>query len=193
MDAARRMKPRDRFRYGWRDVRRIGPDGKTHWVQIPLTREDVLHPRFGDVTPKDSAHAGDRFYLYQVCKARLAGDPTALVLSDTQVVWDVAALRHHSPDLTVFFGVRPRPVWYSFSVREEGVRPALIVEVTSPNTRGIDLQTKRRQYFRAGVPLYAILDQLPGRRDAPRRLRLLAYRRGRRGYERLPEDEHGRV
>jgi colicin import membrane protein len=200
MDAARdtsrrptRRKTADPFRYGWRDVHRTGPDGKREWVQLPLTREDVLHPEFGDVIVENDAHALDCTYLLEVCRARLADDPTALVLSDCKVQWDIPALRHHSPDLAVIFGVQPRPVWYSFNVKTEGVRPALLVEVTSPNTRSIDLRKKRIQYYQAGVPFYAILDQLPGPKGGVRRLRLLAYRRGQRGFERLPEDANGRV
>jgi hypothetical protein len=191
----RRPKSGDRFRYGWRDVQRTGPDGKKRLVRSPLTREDVLHPQYGDVIVESNAHSCDLRYLSEVCEARLADDPTAVVLSDVKVIWDVPGVRHHSPDVAVILGVdrRGRWRWRSFSVRREGVRPALIIEVTSPNTRGTDLRDKRRQYFRVGVPLYAILDDLPGPEDAPRRLRLLAYRRGRRGYERLPEDEHGRV
>jgi Uma2 family endonuclease len=191
----RRPKSADRFRYGWRDVHRTGPDGKKHWVQVPLTREDVLHPQYGDVIVESNEHSRDIEYLAEVCEARLADDPTALILRDVKVIWDTPGVRHHSPDVAVILGVsRPRrPRWRSFSVRREGVRPALIIEVTSHNTRGTDLRDKRRQYFQVGVPLYAILDDLPGPEDAPRRLRLLAYRRGRRGFERLPESEQGRV
>ena len=76
----------------------------------------------------------------------------------------------------------------------EKVRPKLIVEVTSPSTRHGDLVTKRRQYYRAGVDYYVIFDELPQRRmDAPRQLRILAYRRGQRGYERLELNEQGRL
>jgi len=192
---ARRRKPADRFRYGWRDVWRKGADGKKRLVQVPLTRDDVLHPRYGDGIVESNAHSRDLRYLSDVCETRLAGDPTALVLSDVKVIWDAPGVRHHSPDVAVILGVdlRGRTTWRSFSVRREGVRPALLIEVTSHNTRGTDLRDKRRQYFQVGVPLYAVLDDLPGPEDGPRRLRLLAYRRGRRGFERLPENQHGRV
>jgi Uma2 family endonuclease len=192
---ARRRKAPDRFRYGWRDVWRKGADGKKRLVQVPLTREDVLHPQYGDVIVESNAHGRDLRYLSDVCETRLADDPTALVLSDVKVIWDVPGVRHHSPDVSVILGVdlRGRSYWRSFSVRREGVRPALIIEVTSHNTRGTDLRDKRRQYFQVGVPLYAILDDLPGPDESPRQLRLLAYRRGRRGFERLPENEQGRV
>ncbi len=36
------------FRFGWRDVQQIGPDGSKRWVQAPLTQEDALHPQESD-------------------------------------------------------------------------------------------------------------------------------------------------
>ena len=38
--------------------------------------------------------------------------------------------------LAVIFGVRERQNWGTFFVAKEGVRPALIIEVTSPNVVG---------------------------------------------------------
>jgi len=39
--------PRDNdpFRYGWRFMHRVGPDGREDLEQVPLTLEDVLHPQ----------------------------------------------------------------------------------------------------------------------------------------------------
>jgi hypothetical protein len=34
----------DPFRYGWRYVKRVGPDGQETLDQIPLSLEDVLFP-----------------------------------------------------------------------------------------------------------------------------------------------------
>ena len=34
----------DPFRYGWRYVKRVGPDGEETLDQIPLSLEDVLFP-----------------------------------------------------------------------------------------------------------------------------------------------------
>ena len=66
--------------------------------------------------------------------------------------------------------------------------------MTSESTRHTDLVKKRRNYFRAGVEYYVIIDDVPPRRaDAPRRLRILGYRRGSRGFERLPLDDQGRL
>ena len=55
-------------------------------------------------------------------------------------------MRHHSPDLSVIFGVKERKDWITFDVKTEGVRPRLIIEVTSPATRSNDLVKKVQQY-----------------------------------------------
>src|SRR5437660_1491960 len=148
----------DRFRYGWRYVRRDLPDGGVDWDQVPLTLEDVLHPQMGDVQVLSRSHGNDCNYLKDVFEARLAGDPSAVVLADTGVKWDVPELRHHSPDVAVILGVRQQRDWGMFEVAEEGVRPALIVEVTSPASRVNDVVTKVDHYYRAGVPHYVIVD-----------------------------------
>jgi len=183
----------DRFRYGWRDVRVTKSDGSIDFQQVPLTLEDVLHPEFGDHHVLSRAHSLDCNYLQYVLSAPLAPDLTAVVLSDVGVYWERPEWKHHSPDIAVILGVQNRKKdWPSFSVAEEGVRPALIIEVVSPNTRSNDLKTKVEQYAQVGVPHYVVADvcELDGRRS----LTLIDYRLGPNGdYERQPLDEHGRV
>jgi Uma2 family endonuclease len=174
----------DPFFYGWRD-RIEYVNGKRVLVQVPLTREDVLHPQEGDHIVNNNPHAKDVRYLAGSFEARLTHDPTAIVLSDVGVYWPDPVLDHHSPDVTVIVGVRPGLEPSSYRVAEEGVIPQLLVEVTSLSTRDVDLTTKRREYYQAGVPFYVIVDQLPGRRGAPRRLQLIGYRRGARSYVRM--------
>jgi Uma2 family endonuclease len=184
----------DPFRYGWRDVRRILPDGRVALDQVPLNLEDVLHPEPGDVIVENSAHEGIRTYLSIVLRARLAHEAGALVLSDCRVAWDVPGLRAHSPDVSVLFGVRRvREKWSTFDVAEEGVRPTLIVEITSPDpdTRTNDLGAKLDHYHRAGVPFYVIIDE--DESSGTRALRLLGYRHTPAGYEPLPPDDRGRL
>jgi colicin import membrane protein len=195
--APRRLSPpkphpdEDLFRYGWRYVWKPGRCGAE---MVPLTREDVLHPQEGDQMVHNDVHEDDIAYLREVFKVRLAGDSSAEVFTDLLVFWDVPGLRNHCPDVTVVLGVRPRPArWRSFHVAEEGVRPQLLIEITSPSTRDIDLLTKRRQYYIAGVPFYVIVDELPGPDEEPRQLRLLGYRRGARRYRAMPLNEQGRL
>jgi putative restriction endonuclease len=189
-------KPRRRtanpYRYGWRYEKVKLPNGRTDWEMVPLTEEDVLHPRLEDHVTQNDAHQDDCSYLKSVFEAQLVGDPNSLVLSDCLINWDVPGLRGHGPDCAVIFGVRdPRQRWDSFDVKKEGTRPELIVEVTSPATRRSDLGKKRTHYYRVRVPYYVIVDQLP--RRWPRELRLLGYQRGRRGYERMPLSAEGRL
>jgi len=181
---------RERFRYGWRLVERTGPDGKIEYDEVPLSLEDVLHPEYGDVLPHDTARGRDLVYLSGVLQRQTAGDPTALVLFDVLVFWDIPGLKQHSPDLSVFFGVRRRQESYTrFDVAEEGVRPTLLIEVVSPDYRDTDIITKVDHYHRAKVPFYVIVDR--ERVEGPPRL--IGYRYQPKCYQLMPLDDQGRL
>ncbi len=62
------------------------------------------------------------------------------------------AMKPLGPDIVVIFDVHERRNWSTFDVVEEGTRPALIIGVASPKTRGIDLLDKVQLYDRADVP-----------------------------------------
>jgi hypothetical protein len=180
----------DLYRYGWRYVKRTLPEGTVEFDQIPLTLEDVLHPQFEDVIPQNSAHGKDRCYLFDVLNCRVAEDATALVLSDVLVVWDIAGLRPHSPDLSVIFGVRePHRNINSFDVATERTWPTLVIEIVSPHCRDNDVIIKVEHYYRARVPLYVIVDRQ--RVEGP--IRLVGYRYTPSGYEPMPLDDQGRL
>jgi Membrane protein involved in colicin uptake len=181
----------DPFRYGWRYVRRPTPDDPDHLEQVPLTIEDVLHPEVGDFIVHSDRHETDRMYLTAVLRARLEPHGQAIVLSDVRVAWDVPDLRPHGPDVMVIPGLRERRDWSTFDVAEEGVRPALIIEITSPETRENDVVRKVVHYARAGVAQYVIVDDL-GRRGE-RQLRLLDYRLVGDTYRLQPPDARGWV
>jgi colicin import membrane protein len=181
----------DPFRYGWRDINRRRPDGTIEWEQIPLTLEDVLHPQEGDVILESTQHDRNVRYLADVLSERLSGDPGALVLRDCGVYWDIAELRHHSPDVAVILGLRSRrPQYASFNVAEEGVRPAILIEHVSPSTRSNDVDTKVDHYHRARVPQYVIIDCED---DEDTTLRLIDYRWTPDSYREEPADARGRV
>ena len=165
----------DPFRYGWRYVLRPTPDDLQHLEQVPLTLDDVLHPDVGDFIVHSDCHETDRMYLTAVLRARLEVHGRAIVLSDVRVAWDVPDLRPHGPDVMVIPGLRERRDWSTFDVAEEGVRPALMIEITSPETRENDVVWKVAHYARAGVAQYVIVDDARKRRET-RRLRLLDYR-----------------
>ena len=183
--------PADPFRYGWRYLQREGEDGALVVEQVPLTLEDVLHPQEGDQVTHSEAHRRRCAYLYSVLRARLANCPTAVVLRDVRVAWDIPELGAHGPDLAVILGVRERKNWSTFDVAAEGVRPALIIEVTSPETAALDRSAKLDEYELAGVPLYVLVDTVNRRRQpAPR---LLGYTLTPGGYQLLAPDARGRL
>ena len=181
----------DPFRYGWRFVYRKQPDGSLVEEQVPLRLEDLLFPEEGDFIVQTVGHNQDCAYLMLVLKARLAHDPSAVVISDCRVAWDVPGLKPLGPDVAVFFGLHGYEDWGTLDVAKEGAIPALVIEVTSPDTRKNDVGIKKDFYHRAGVPQYVIVD-VRSRKDG-RQLRLASFRNTPAGYERIPADERGWV
>ncbi len=180
----------DPFRYGWRYVKRVGPDGEETLDQIPLSLEDVLFPETGDFIVQTDAHNSDLTYLKDVFKARLAGQATTVVVSDCRVDWNLPGVRPLGPDIAVFADVELHRDWATLDVAAEGARPLLVVEVTSLDTRQNDVGKKVDFYYRAGIPLYVIADVLE-EDDFERRLELIVYRHTPDGYERIKPDKRG--
>lgn len=179
----------DPYRYGWRYIRRDLPNGDYELDRVPLSLADVLHPQEEDFIVHTFEHEACCTYLQNVLQSRLAHDPTAVVLRDVRVSWDLPELKPHGPDIAVIFGVRERRNWSTFDVAREGVRPALVIEVTSPETRRNDLYDKLIEYDQAGVAFYIIVDAHE-RRGTPS-WRLLGYQSTPDGYVGLPPNEHG--
>ncbi|HTU88777.1 MAG TPA: Uma2 family endonuclease [Gemmataceae bacterium] len=187
--------PPDPFRFGWRDVRQIGPDASEQWVQVALTPADLLHPRRGYVTPQTSQHSRDCIYLANTLRWRLSGNPRMLVLSDCLVNWGVRGLGRPSPDISVFDNVRdPNRDRWTLHVKREKARPILVIEIVTPDAyepqaRDNDVVIKVSEYYRAGVPLYVIVDQ--EHEDGPRKV--IGYRRGAGKYVRIRSEWQGRL
>lgn len=181
----------DPFRYGWRYVKHVGQDGVTTFEQVPLTLEDVLHPQEEDFIVHSEEHQRRQTYLYDVSRTQVVSDPTAVVLSDVRIAWDIPGLGAHGPDIAVIFGVRERKNWSTFDVAVEGVRPELIIELASPETASTDCSDKLDEYDLAGVPFYVIVDALLPRSQP--QLRILGFQRGPNGYHGLAPDERGRL
>lgn len=181
--------PVDPFRYGWRYRQSLGADGALVIEQLPLTLEDLLHPQEGDQATHRAEHQRRRRYLCDVFEGQLRHDPTAVVLDDVRVAWDIPDLGAHGPDIAVILGVRERKNWSTFDVASEGVRPALLIEITSPETASIDRSVKLEEYEVAGVPLYVIVDGVSRRQDAT--LRVSGYTMTSTGYQPLIPNERG--
>jgi Uma2 family endonuclease len=186
----------DPFRFGWRWAKPGSVNGTVDRSgRVPLTPDDLLHPQEGDQIPENTTQERDRTYLAGALRLRLRDRSRVRVLSDCLVDWGVRGLGNHSPDLSVFDDVRD-PEWQGglFRVADHGARPVLVIEIVSPDAaaprvRDNDVVIKVDHYYRARVPLYAIIDQ--EEEGGPRRL--LGYRRGRRRYVTLPLDEQGRL
>lgn len=129
----RKAEQPDPFRFGWRYVHRPGLDGTEEYVRVPLPLDDVLHPQERDHIPNNRQQDRDSHYLVSVLERRLADNPRALVLSDCQIDWGIPGLGNHSPDVSVFDGVRDpdQRNWGTFVVAAEGATPILAVEVVS--------------------------------------------------------------
>lgn len=179
----------DPFRYGWRYLRHQRPDGSIAFEQVPLTLEDVLHPEEEDFVVQSDQHDAIRAYLRLALKAALAGKRGARAFADLRFAWDVPGQKALGPDIAVVFGIRRHRKWSTFDVAKEGVRPSLVIEVTSPETRHLDMENKLVEYARVGVGMYVIIDTLPERKNRP--LELYGYRLTPAGYVRFLTDARG--
>jgi Uma2 family endonuclease len=183
--------PDDKYFYGWRFVERK-ENGTVVREQVPLTEWDVLHPNEDDFVVQNDAHNQICLYLKDVFRWKLAGRPDWLVLQDHRIDWQTAGLVPHGPDLAVFSGAGQwNHLRGTYPVRDMGVTPVLVVEVTSPSTRNNDLDDKVTDYYRAGIPLYVIVDLREG--PAGAEIRFLAYRPSPEGPVRVLSPEPNRV
>jgi Uma2 family endonuclease len=179
----------DPFRIGWRDVYETLPDGKSVLRQVPLTLEDFLHPQEGDHFEESILHDVIRRYLADVFMSRVADTPGADVISNVGVYWDDPDYGHNCPDVAVIFDVK-FPKTKSFDVAEQGTRPRIILELTSPSTRIKDLGDKFETYHAVGIPYYIIIDRI----RAANPWALTAYQYTPRKYlPILDRDEKGRL
>ena len=173
LDLNEPVDPNDPFPYGWRYVKKTARNGSETMVQVPLTLEDILHPREEDVHLLSDPHTEDVYYLRWAFRRALTGTRGAIVLNDCRVAWDKEGDFGHSPDCAVIFKVRKKERWSTFNVVKEKTKPALIVEVTSPSTRSTDLVSKVSEYAEQKVPHYVIADARE--REDSRQISLIDY------------------
>ncbi len=182
----------DPFALGWRIVTRTRPDGETYQEQIPLTPKDILHPELGDYQVHNSVHSQFCRYIDEVLSVKTYHDPHTVVIQDVRIVWDTPGMNPHSPDICVIPGVRQVKEWPTFDVAQEGTKPSLVIEVTSPSTRQADLEDKVSDYAVVGVPFYIIVDTKEEK--GQRKRVLLGYCLNQQGvYETMTADERGRL
>ena len=188
-DAISAPKKKDPYRYGWREIPRTLPNGQQIYERIPLTLEDIIHPQVGDFRMQSARHEQICTYLRILFRERFANAPTTIVLGDVLVDWATDDMRGHGPDVAIIFNVQQKQNWSTFHEADEGTKPSLIIEVTSPSTYSVDLETKVEHYAKVGVEWYVIVD-IVIRRDMPSK-RLLGYQLTEAGYKRFEPNEKG--
>lgn len=168
------------------------PDGRLEMVEMPLTPELFLSPQLEDNILQKEPHGVVRGALTDLLRRHFA--PEFLVLEDVQHDFNVPGVPPTGPDISVTLRAKPGERT-SFLVRDEGVRPDLIIEVLSPDNaaiRRVDEVDKVDLYARASIPEYLIVD-LP-RRANRHRFKLTGYRLDRRGrYHPIEPDAQGRL
>jgi Uma2 family endonuclease len=182
----------DPWRYGWRYINEQMADGTVRTKQVPLTEEDVLHPQEDDFIMENPAHDVDCEVLKLALKSRMRDRPDVVVLRDCRVDWGVAGIEPHGADAVVLEGVDDwNPSLGTFHVAEHHARVLLVVEITSPSTRRNDLGVKVDEYFRAGIPLYVIVDTPVV--NSVRTIRMIGRQATESGYVQMPLDAGGRL
>ncbi|MBV7327295.1 Uma2 family endonuclease [Chloroflexi bacterium TSY] len=179
----------DPYRYGWREVLQTNEDGQEELVYIPLTLEDILHPEEDDRRLHARDHEEMCAYLNAAINAKYADDPHTFSLPDVRIDWNIPGVKAYTPDVAVVFNVREETNWTTFYVAEEGTKPSMVIEVTSPSTRDVDLITKKERYAQAGLPFYFIIDTIP--RKIPVERRLIGYRLDEDQYVEIQPNEKG--
>ncbi len=181
----------DTYELGWRDILHPLPDGGYHRERVPLTLEDILHPQIGDFRMHSRDHQLFCLYLHNVFSACIANDPTAVILHDVRVAWATSAVKPHGPDISVIFGIKEDRNWATFDEVVEGTKPTIVVEVTSPKTRQVDLIEKVDEYAQVGVQFYIIVDGY--KRKGKETLQLLGYQLMARKYVALQPNKQARL
>jgi Uma2 family endonuclease len=182
----------DPFRYGVR-YRRVYRDDGTFTVKaVPLRQEDLLFPEEEDRPVVTDGHQTDLVNLLVSFRTQLRNTPGAEAVGELRI--DFASpdpdIQPLGPDVAVIFGVREHRDWSTFHVGQEGTRPSLVVEITSPATRTNDLEIKVDLYYRVGVQWYVIVDR-EERGGGIVAVHLLGYQRGDSGFVEMTPNERG--
>lgn len=157
----------DPFFYGYRETHTVDENGQLKLEQTPLTREQLLHPGENDYEMASHLHGTLIHYLRYVLELVLSRFPGAYVLSNVNIIWDDPRQLTYRPDLMAIFNVTPSFNWTTFRVREEGVSPRFIIEITSPATHRNDEIDKFLHYARYGLEWYLIVDLEAGTPTKP--------------------------
>lgn len=169
-------------------------DGTFDLVEMPLTPELFLNQKLGDKIVQKNIHDVVCFDLRGILFRRFRPEPDVKIFHDLQHRLGVPGLskKKPCPDISIVRGARRRRDRGHFDVAKEGVRPFLIIEILSPDSkriRDVDTVDKKRQYALAGIPEYFHID--PPRPKKPGFV-TVGYRLISKGrYRRIKPDAEG--
>ncbi|HYX24125.1 MAG TPA: Uma2 family endonuclease [Thermoanaerobaculia bacterium] len=170
------------------------PDGRFELVELPLTRERYLNPRFGDKLTQGELHGDVMAELKGLLGAHFKPQRDVKVLMDVKHRFG-RGLYAPAPDVSIIYGVRhPGRKRNSFNVVKEGVTPSLVIEVVSPldpRVREMDEVDKYQFYQQVGIPEYLMVD--PPRKSNEHRFQLKGHRLVQGCYQSIAPDAQGRL
>jgi len=177
---------------GWRMELITDEQGGEKILYFPLTEAEFLHPQEGCHLPSNTFHENTRTEIKEILQRRYAQREDVGVFGDLIIKWEIEGLEDHCPDVCVVFGLRQKEADRSeFMVPEEGTKPVVVMEIVSPRYRKADRETKVKEYARAGVEEYIIIDR---RRQRGQLLdEVLGYRLEEGSYGPITPDEEGRI
>jgi colicin import membrane protein len=175
------------FHIGTRIRHTVDDHGKYQAEYIPLTLEDFIHPLEEDKFMIGIAHQELIWIIRNEVTIRFIDDPDMYIMNEVRIDWQHPTIRAHGPDLIVFRGYAPyRGVDAgTVMVRDWKLKPQVIIEVTSPETRTADFEQKYLHYEALEIPYYLILDTA-GPPDAD--VKILGFRWRRGGFQPLRLD-----
>lgn len=173
VQAARAALPTFPLEVGWRTV--YDPATQSY-TQQPLTLLDILFPTEDNVDvvfmAQSPLHNLWLRWLSTMLETYLVLQK--LITNDVLIHWGLPGAPPKSPDLAVMpAGHVPAEGQKSYRVGRDGPPPSFIIEITSKETRAIDLHVKPIFYAAVGVKEFLVIDLLT-RRKHP--WRLLGYR-----------------
>lgn len=176
---------------GWRYSKQVLLDGTHIRERHPLTILDILFPEEGDEVSVRNRHAITQTSAYDVMSMSTRNNPSMVAFKEMRIDFGLPSLRPLAPDAALVSGItKPKDYnWSTFYVKEEGATVELVMEITSPATRHIDVEpsmlTTREQhvfqrqlveypmlrskweiYAEAGVRIYIVIDD-PEETGAP--------------------------
>jgi colicin import membrane protein len=178
--------PVDRFHIGYRWVQ-----SGDQSIQVPLTEADFLHPQEEDRFLITDHHLDAMIDLRQAIQFANHEQPGVRVFCDHRTDWQTGNVLPMGPDVVVFGDFHAE--WDgdvgTLTVEDLAVTKLLVVEITSPSTRHVDLGEKPPLYHRVGVPHLLIVDLCPTGGADPQ---LLGFRATRKEFVPVKADpEYG--